>query len=71
MTISFAKLGEEDFEECKECKQHRCLLTICESETGEKTGEKICKAYEENKQHLERARESREVYRKDASLNTI
>lgn len=71
MIISFAKLGEEDFEESKECKQHRCPLTICESETGEKTGEKICKAYEENKQHLERARESREVYRRDASLNTI
>lgn len=70
MNVSFSKLTEQDCEECKKCKQHGYSLRSCESETGEETGEKTCKVCEENKPHLERARISREVYRKDASLNT-
>ena len=66
---SFAKLGEE-CRERKECKQHKCPLSSCESETGVETAGKICKVCEENEQHLEIGRKSRELYQKDASLNT-
>ena len=69
MNINFAKLGEEECEECKEYTQHECPLSSCESKTGEETGEKTCKVCEENEHHLEKVRKSREVYRKGASLN--
>ena len=69
MKISFTVLGEEECEKCEEYKQHDCPLSGHEPET-KIDSENTCEVCKEQENHLERARKSREVYRKDASLNT-
>ena len=68
MKISFTKLGEEECEECEEYKQHDCPLSGHEPE-AEIDSENTCEVCKEQESHLEKARKSREVYRKESSLN--
>ena len=69
MKISFTKLAEEECEVCETMKQYECPKNRYEAEDID-NDEKTCETFKEHKNHLERAKKSREVYRKDASLNT-
>ena len=54
MNISFAKLGEEECEDCEEFNHHEC------------SEDELCNICEKQKQHIERAKESRAHYKEDA-----
>ena len=68
MKVSFTKLGEEECEVCETFKQHKCPKNRYEVEDID-NDEKTCETCKKHKNHHERAKISREVYRKDASLN--
>ena len=68
MKISFTKLGEEESKLCETFKQHECPKNRYEANID--NDEQKCETCKEHENHLERAKNSREVYRKDASLNT-
>ena len=69
MKISFTKLVEEECKVCETFKQHECPKNRYEAEDID-NDEKTCETCKEHENHLERAKKSRGVYRKDASLNT-
>ena len=69
MKISFTKLGEERCEVCETFRQYECPKNRYETEDID-NDEQTCESCKEHKNYFERAKKSREVYRKDASLNT-
>ena len=69
MKISFTELGEEECEVCETFKPHEFPKNRYEAEDID-NDEQTCETCKEHENHLERAKKSREVYRKDASLNT-
>ena len=70
MKASFTKLGEEECEVCETFKQDECSKNHYEAEDTD-NDEQTCETCKEHENHLEKAKTSREVYRKDASFNTI
>ena len=68
MKISFTKLSEEECEVCETFKQHELPKNRYEVEDID-NDEQTCETCKEHENNLERAKKSREVYRKDASFN--
>ena len=68
MKISFNKLGEEECEVCETFKEHELPKNRYEVEDID-NDEQTCETCKKHENHLERAKKSREGYRKDPSLN--